>query len=124
MDSTLNTELLSSIIKSKRDKKGLRDTAKEIEEQTGGKISAATLSRIEQFKLPDVETLILICKWLEVSTETFIVSPPSGAKEISEKDMIVYQLRASRQLDKESIDTMIKMIDFAYNNVRKNGKKK
>jgi len=123
MNSTLNTELLSSMIKSKRGKKGLRETASEITEETGSKISAATLSRIEQFKLPDVETLILICKWLQVSTETFIISPPTVAHEISEKDMIVYQLRASRQLDQDSIDTMIKMIDFAYNNVRKNGKK-
>ena len=123
MNSTLNTELLSSMIKSKRGKKGLRETALEITEETGSKISSATLSRIEQFKLPDVETLILICKWLQVSTETFIISPPTDAHEISEKDMIVYQLRASRQLDQESIDTMIKMIDFAYNNVRRDAKK-
>ncbi len=122
MNSTLNTELLSSMIKSKRGKKGLRDTAKEISEETGSKISVATLSRIEQCKLPDVETLILICKWLKVSTETFILSPPTEIHEISEKDMIVYQLRASRQLDQDSIETMIKMIDFAYNNVRKDGK--
>jgi transcriptional regulator with XRE-family HTH domain len=123
MNSTLNTELLSSMIKSKRGKKGLRETALEITKETGSKISSATLSRIEQFKLPDVETLILICKWLQVSTETFIISPPTDAQEVSEKDMIVYQLRASRQLDQESIDTMIKMIDFAYNNVRRDGKK-
>lgn len=123
MNSTLNCELLSSMIKSKRGKKGLRETALEITGETGSKISAATLSRIEQFKLPDVETLILICKWLKVSTETFIISPPTFTHEVSEKDMIVYQLRASRQLDQESIDTMIKMIDFAYNNVRRDGKK-
>lgn len=123
MNSTLNSELLSSMIKSKRGKKGLRETAKEISDETGSKISVATLSRIEQCKLPDVETLILICKWLKVSTETFIISPPAETLEVSEKDMIVYQLRASRQLDQDSIETMIKMIDFAYNNVRKDGNK-
>jgi len=52
MKSTLNSELLASMLKSKRGKKGLRDTATEI-----GEISSATLSRVEQGNLPDVETL-------------------------------------------------------------------
>jgi transcriptional regulator with XRE-family HTH domain len=118
MESTLNTDLLASMMKSKRGSKGLRDTALEI-----GNVSAATLSRIEQGKLPDVETFILICKWLKTPTDTFISSPKTSNKSVSEKDMIVYQLRASRELDEVTIDTMVKMIDLAFTKVRKHGKK-
>lgn len=118
MESTLNSELLSSMVKTKRGKKGLRDTATEI-----GDISAATLSRIEQGKLPDVETFILICKWLDVSTDIFITGDKSRASKVSEKDLLVYQLRASRELDKDTIDMMVKMIDMAFTKVRKHGKK-
>lgn len=115
--TALNTEKLSSLIKSKRGKKGLRETAKEI-----GDLSAATLSRIEQGKLPDVETFILVCKWLDVPTDTF-VDGEKAKTNISEKEMIVYQLRASRELDSDTIDTMIKMVEMAFTKVKRNDKK-
>jgi transcriptional regulator with XRE-family HTH domain len=115
MENTLNTELLSSMIKSKRGKKGLRDTAEEI-----GNISPATLSRIEQGNLPDIETFIQICQWLKTTTDKFITGPRQPNKAVTEKDMVVYQLRASRSLDKDTIDIMVKMVDMAFNNVRKN----
>jgi len=116
MKSTLNTELFASMIKSKRGKMGLRETAKNI-----GNISSATLSRIEQGKLPDVETFITICKWLEVNTETFITGDIQEYSNLSEKDQLVYQLRSSRELDPETIEAMIKMVDIAFTNVRRNG---
>ena len=109
MQSTLNTDLFSSTIKSKRGKKGLRDTATEI-----GNISPATLSRVEQGNLPDVDTFIKICKWLEVSTDTFITGGKLINSELSEKDKIVYQLRSSQELDPETITAMIGMIDIAF----------
>lgn len=118
MESTLNSELLSSMVKTKRGKKGLREMASEI-----GGISAATLSRIEQGKLPDVETFILICRWLNVPTDTFITGDKSNISNASEKDLLVYQLRASRELDQDTIETMVKMVDMAFTKVRKHGKK-
>ncbi len=38
-----------------------------------GDVSAATLSRIEQGKIPRCDTFIKICKWLDVTTDTFIL---------------------------------------------------
>ena len=110
MKSTLNTEKFSSAIKSKRGNKGLRDTASEI-----GGISAATLSRIEQGNLPDVETFIKICKWLRVSTDSFILGKKPSNAELSEKDKLVYQLRSSRELDPVTVDAMIALINAAFN---------
>jgi transcriptional regulator with XRE-family HTH domain len=122
MNSTLNTELLASMIKSKRGKMGLRDTAKEISNETGKTMSAATLSRIEQGNLPDVETFIKLCQWLGVSTDEFITLP-GPKKQITEKDKIVYQLRSSQELDSDSINAMVAMVDMAFSKLKKNAKK-
>lgn len=109
MDSTLNTELLATMLKNKRGKRGLRTIAQEIDG-----VSFATLSRIEQGKVPDIDTFVKICKWLEVSTDTFIIGIEKSNK-ISTKAMIVAHLRAEKVLSKDTIDMLIKMIDMAYN---------
>lgn len=116
MPSTLNVDLFASAIKTKRGTKGLRETAAEI-----GDVSSATLSRIEQGNLPDVETFIKICKWLKVSTDTFI-SGKNNPSDLSEKDKIVYQLRSSQELDSETINAMIGMVNVAFSKFKKNAK--
>lgn len=117
MQSTLNTELLASTIKSKRGKMGLRDAANEI-----GNVSSATLGRVEKGNLPDVETFIKICKWLQVSTDTFVIDKKITNTKLSEKDKIVYQLRSSQELDKDTITAMIAMVDMAFTKLKKNAK--
>lgn len=107
MESTLNTELLAGMVKSKRGTKGLRTIAVEI-----GNVSAPTLSRIEQGKVPDVDTFIKICRWLDISTETFILQ--SSDNTVSNKDMVVAHLRADRELSTDTVNMLIKMIDLAY----------
>lgn len=109
MQSTLNTELLAGMLKNKRADKGLRAIAAEI-----GNVSAATLSRIEQGKIPDVDTFIRICKWLDVSADTFIEGD-NEKKTVSTKEQIVAHLRADRELNKDTVNMLIKMIDMAYN---------
>lgn len=111
MQSTLNTDLLASMLKNKRADKGLRAVADEI-----GGVSAATLSRIEQGKIPDVATFIKICKWLDVTTDTFIIASNSKAKakEITTQQQVVAHLRADRELSKDTVNMLIKMIDMAY----------
>ena len=108
MQSTLNTELLAGMLKSKRSGKGLRAVADEI-----GGVSAATLSRIEQGKIPDVDTFIKICKWLGVSTETFI-SNVAEIGPVSNREQVVAHLRAERELSPDTVNMLIKMIDMAY----------
>ncbi len=117
MESTLNTQLLASTIKSKRGSRGLREVAKEI-----GDLSAPTLSRIEQGNLPDVETFIKLCKWLNVPTDTFISGKKGHAKEVSEKDKLIYQLRSSKELDPSTISAMVAMVDLAFTKLKKDAK--
>ena len=105
MQSTLNTELLAGMLKNKRGNKGLRAVADEI-----GGVSFATLSRIEQGKVPDVDTFIRICKWLEV-----IKDAHSAAAAVSTKDHVVAHLRADKALSNTMSDMLINMINMAYN---------
>jgi transcriptional regulator with XRE-family HTH domain len=60
-------------IKEKRGDRGLREVANEIG------ISHATLSRIENGKLPDIETFKKICEWLNVDPGVML-----GVKEQKE----------------------------------------
>jgi transcriptional regulator with XRE-family HTH domain len=109
MATTLNSELLAGMLKEKRGNKGLREVSKE----TGG-ISPATLSRIEQGKIPDVDTFIRLCNWLETTTDTFIVDK-KDVSLASNRDRVVAHLRADRELTISTVDMLVQMIDLAYN---------
>lgn len=109
METTLNTDLLASMIKDKRGNQSLRAIASEIDN-----VSFATLSRIEQGKIPDIDTFVRICKWLNVSTETFIDERIDNKEIVSTKDRVLAHLRADKALSKETTEMLIKMIDLAY----------
>lgn len=110
MSNRLNTELLSSMIKARRGNQGLRAAAEEI-----GNVSAATLSRVEQGNIPDVDTFISLCKWLGTSTETFIISDNGQEKRnASNQDLIVSHLRADKTLEPAAAATLIQVINHFY----------
>jgi len=107
--SKIDTGKLSSMIKSKRGNKGMRDVSKEIG------VSAPTLSRIEQGKVPDVDTFIKLCEWLGVTADTFTKSGSKSIKSIKPgKAALVAHLRAEKELEPDTVNLLLKMIDFAY----------
>jgi transcriptional regulator with XRE-family HTH domain len=102
--SPLDSDKLSSMIKSKRGKQGLRSAASEIG------ISAPTLSRIEQGNLPDIDTYVKICEWLKVPTDYF-----TGLKPLKKpREIITASLRADKTLPPETAEALINMINLAY----------
>jgi transcriptional regulator with XRE-family HTH domain len=107
---SINTEALSKMIKSKRADKGLRETAAEI-----GNVSVSTLSRVENGNLPDIDTYMRLCKWLEVSVDFFATDETADA---SKKQLVVANLRADKTLPKEIAEALIKMVNLAYANVK------
>ncbi len=108
MATTLNSDLLAGMIKEKRGDKGLREISTEI-----GGVSPATLSRIEKGKVPDVDTFIKLCKWLETPTDTFIIDH-TNVELKSNQAHIVAHLRADKELPTATIQALLKMIDIAY----------
>ena len=107
MSNTLNVKKLSQMLQSKRGSQGLRKIAEEI-----GGVSASTLSRIEQGNLPDIDTFLKICKWLEVSPD-FFTEQTQKTEQPKQKEIVAF-LRADRTLSKDTAGALIKMIDLAY----------
>jgi transcriptional regulator with XRE-family HTH domain len=107
---SINIQSLAQMIKSKRGDRGLRETAKEI-----GDVSVSTLSRVENGNLPDIDTYMKLCKWLDVSVDFFATQTQSSE---SKKNVVVANLRADKTLSQDMAEALIKMIDLAYANVK------
>ena len=60
MSTKVTLETLGPVLKEHRGGRGLREVAEEIG------VSAATLSRIESGKQPDIETFAKLCRWLGI----------------------------------------------------------
>src|SRR6266568_242876 len=73
MGSILDIQQLAALLKSKRGERGLREIAQEI-----SNVSPATLSRIENGKMLDVETFLHLCDWLQVPPQQLIKEAPYG----------------------------------------------
>jgi len=115
MSVQLDTDKLAAMVKSKRASRGLRAVAQEI-----GEVSASTLSRIEQGSVPDVNTFLQLCKWLNVPTDTFTTTDEAVTASESAaagSDKIVAHLRADRVLPKATAQALIEMIQLAYRQV-------
>lgn len=113
MAKELNTTLLSTMVIRKRGKSGLRTTASEIGTST------ATLSRVENGKIPDVSTFLKICRWLKVSpnrfsTETIPNYNSRSAPTGQIKDIVISNLRADETLDPKVMKALVEMIHAAY----------
>lgn len=105
MSNSLDTKRFSEMIKSKRGNKGLRVLASEIG------ISASTLSRIEQGNIPDIDTYLRLCDWLEVSTDYFT---NSNTDIENVQNGIIAHLRADKTLPPSTSEALIQMINLAY----------
>lgn len=114
MNEKINIYKLAALVRTKRGKRGLRETAQEI-----GEISISTLSRVEQGKIPDLGTFLRLCHWLGISSEQFVseavhVDPQELAPAVSTPEMIVAHLRADRTLDPRTAEALSTMIRLAY----------
>ncbi len=112
--SEIDLTKLAALIAKKRDGRPLRDVA----EQIGG-VSAPTLSRIEKGNIPDIDTFMRLCRWLEVSPNDF----QSGggnvgiASGLATKDRVCAHLRADRDLPPDTARALTTMIELAYRDV-------
>ncbi len=104
MSSSLDTKKFSEMVKSKRGSLGLRALSKEIG------VSPSTLSRVEQGNLPDIDTYLKLCDWLEVSSDFFT----TNTNEESDKLKVIAHLRADKALPVETSEALIRMITLAY----------
>jgi transcriptional regulator with XRE-family HTH domain len=113
----INTDKLAVLLRERRGERGLREVAREI-----GDVSAPTLSRVEQGRLPDLDTFIKLCRWLGVSPESFIkeqLSKDATSQEASTSEKVEILLRGERTLQPDTINAIIKMVNLAIEASRK-----
>lgn len=86
---------IGSLLRERRGERGVRETAKEIG------VSAATLSRIENGKQPDLATFPKICGWLKLDPAEVLGMDTATSKGAgSPLDQVATaHFRASRELD-------------------------
>jgi transcriptional regulator with XRE-family HTH domain len=114
MGSYVDIEQLSARVRAKRGDAGLRQTSEEI-----GNISPSTLSRIENGKLPDMDTFLHLCDWLEVDPSHFLRSNHEAEQpQMETTEVIEAHLRADKELDPAMADALATMIKAAYKAVR------
>jgi transcriptional regulator with XRE-family HTH domain len=103
----LNTDRLAALILSKRGSRGLREIASEI-----GDVSPSTLSRVENGKVPDLETFFSLCAWLGISPSLLIEGDRDSQQTTA--DAIAYQLRSDKTLDPVAANVLVVLIESAY----------
>ena len=114
MKNHLNADKLANLVRSKRGKRGLRETAKEI-----SKVSPSTISRVENGKTPDMETFLALCNWLEVPPAELINSTEEK-KDSNTPEAIEIQLRADKNLDPAIADALASLVKAAYKDLSQN----
>lgn len=103
MTGTFNNQLLAARVRAKRGERPLREVAAEIG------IGLATLSRIENGKLPDIHTFSLIAQWLGDNPAMYF-DVDNEAKD----DAINVQLRAVQKMSVETAGAFMEIISAAY----------
>lgn len=99
-------ESLGVVVREKRGKKKLRETAREIG------IGAATLMRVENGRIPDIETFRKICIWLKTDPNSFLgfkSDAPSMPAE-SMTSSISAHFRADQTPKPATVNALAKMV--------------
>ena len=97
--SIRSIEQLGELVAKKRGDAGLRATAARIG------LSPATLSRVEQGQLPDLENFSKICRWLKVDPSAVL-----GLDERPERPVAAVHFRKDQAMNLETAQALADMI--------------
>jgi transcriptional regulator with XRE-family HTH domain len=107
----LTLSAMGKLVRDKRGARRLRDAAGEIG------ISPATLMRIENGRVPDVDTFAKVCRWLGIDPGQFLgfEAPPAGAVRSPSAEppvRISAHFRAERLPKPETAAALARMLLF------------
>ena len=97
---------IGALVREQRGERGVREAAREVG------VSAATLSRIENGKQPDLGTFEKLCRWLKINPNEFLDVGNSGVaptEQLTAKTATVH-LRAKRDISPELAQALGEMI--------------
>lgn len=105
----ISLQNIGLLVRTTRGDRGIRETANDIE------ISAATLSRIENGKLPDLETFSKICRWLKIDPNRILNCTPQKKSSSAATNKVGFHLKAKKNLDPNTAKALANMILSAQN---------
>jgi transcriptional regulator with XRE-family HTH domain len=103
--ANLSLSSLGTMLKEKRKTRNIREVAAEMG------ISSATLSRIENGKIPDLKTFSKICTWMKIDpSEILGCKYAIGLEKQLKNSTVLVHMRADKDLDKDTIQALTEMI--------------
>jgi transcriptional regulator with XRE-family HTH domain len=102
-------ESLGALVRDKRGRRKLRETATEIG------ISPSTLMRVENGRIPDIETFGRLCHWLVLDPGSFLgfESKDSGTLAPAPFTSISSHYKADQNPQNETVQALAKMMVLA-----------
>ena len=109
---------LGAMLRDRRGGRGIREVAQEIG------ISAATITRVEGGRLPDIATFQKICSWLKVNpAEILDVSTPDSPSSVDTLVAAVH-LRADQSLPEAAATDLAQLIVIAHRELARRAQKR
>jgi len=102
----LSPKSLGNLLQQKRGSMGIRAAAGEIG------VSAATLSRIENGRIPDLETLRKVCRWLGIDPAKYLGMSPAARTGREASLQVVF--KKDRAVSQATSKALGKLIVAAY----------
>jgi len=115
--ANLNLTSIGPLVREKRGVKGIREVAAEIG------ISYATLSRVENGKVPDLKTFSKICTWLELDPGEILgygnKTKPNQSKEGA---TVLAHFRADKDLNPDTLQALTEIVSRAQKMIEAGGR--
>jgi transcriptional regulator with XRE-family HTH domain len=109
---------LGAMLRDRRGGRGIREVAKEIG------ISAATLTRVEGGRLPDIATFQKICSWLKVNPGEILDIPTPNSPTPTDTLIVAFHPRADQTLPETAAADLAQLIVVAHRELARRAQKR
>ncbi|MEL6940125.1 MAG: XRE family transcriptional regulator [Cyanobacteria bacterium J06598_1] len=112
MGYSLDIQMLAGLVRSKRGHRGLRVAAQECN------TSASTISRVEREQVPDINSFLALCNWLEVAPARLFKDSehqlPNDELPLSKAEELALRVRSDSRLSPATANVLATLIKAAY----------
>ena len=112
MSYYLDIQLLAGLVRSKRGSRGLRAIAQECN------TSASTISRVEREQVPDINSFLALCNWLEVAPARLFKDSeqqlPNDEQPLGKAEELALRVRSDSRLSPATANVLATLIKAAY----------
>ncbi|MEO0707816.1 MAG: XRE family transcriptional regulator [Cyanobacteria bacterium J06649_5] len=108
----LDVQMLAGLVRSKRGTRGLREIAQECH------TSASTISRVEREQVPDINSFLALCNWLEVAPvrlfKNSAIEQQDNQQQLSKAEELALRVRSDSRLSPATANVLATLIRAGY----------